>query len=214
MKGQNIEKVISAAFREELDRRELNITDEQTNGSVRTYEIGYTSDNGNEVSIQISVSRDAKNVHEADREFAKSLAEFAKGYDVSHEAYLWLDSDGHGKNGAPYEMIDVYRDFEGVKHDITNAARELTEWVEKQPEPVDVKTLKDIPGSDLGGFHEAIGKLTRPYIKITNEEYETIMRGFKGDVCYSPDGRQFTYGNCDLGYALMPLQEKYYFPVP
>jgi len=28
------------------------------------------------------------------------------------EAYLWLDSNGHGKNGAPYRMRDVLDDME------------------------------------------------------------------------------------------------------
>lgn len=33
-------------------------------------------------------------------------------FDCSHEAYLWLDESGHGKNGAPYDMKDVYEDME------------------------------------------------------------------------------------------------------
>ena len=27
---------------------------------------------------------------------------------------MWLDIDGHGKNGAPYDMRDVYDDMEAV----------------------------------------------------------------------------------------------------
>lgn len=34
-------------------------------------------------------------------------------YDVSYETYLWLDSRGHGRNGAPYDMLDVYNDVLG-----------------------------------------------------------------------------------------------------
>lgn len=33
-------------------------------------------------------------------------------FDVSSETYLWLDNDGHGKNGAPYDMKDLYEDME------------------------------------------------------------------------------------------------------
>ena len=33
-------------------------------------------------------------------------------FDCSEEAYLWLDNSGHGKNGAPYDMKDVYEDME------------------------------------------------------------------------------------------------------
>lgn len=39
-------------------------------------------------------------------------------FDVSAEAYLWLDSDGHGKNGAPYDMKDVYEDMEECMNSI------------------------------------------------------------------------------------------------
>lgn len=40
------------------------------------------------------------------------LDSYIDGYDISYEAYMWLDDSGHGRNGAPYEMIDVYKDME------------------------------------------------------------------------------------------------------
>lgn len=43
-------------------------------------------------------------------DFADKLEEYADDFDVSQEAYKWLDCTGHGINGAPYEMIDVYND--------------------------------------------------------------------------------------------------------
>ena len=33
-------------------------------------------------------------------------------FDCSEETYLWLDSTGHGTNGAPYDMKDLYEDME------------------------------------------------------------------------------------------------------
>lgn len=36
-------------------------------------------------------------------------------FDVSSETYLWLDDDGHGQNGAPYDMKDLYEDMEACK---------------------------------------------------------------------------------------------------
>lgn len=33
-------------------------------------------------------------------------------FDCSEEAYLWLDNTGHGTNGAPYNMKDLYEDME------------------------------------------------------------------------------------------------------
>ena len=41
-----------------------------------------------------------------------SILEVIQKFDCSEEAYLWLDNSGHGKNGAPYDMRDVYEDME------------------------------------------------------------------------------------------------------
>ena len=48
-------------------------------------------------------------------ELVNSIYERYDNYDVSSEAYLWLDSDGHGMNGAPYDMKDLYEDMEACK---------------------------------------------------------------------------------------------------
>ena len=45
-------------------------------------------------------------------EFIEKIREYYDDFDISYEAYLWLDNTGHGTNGAPYEMIDVYKDME------------------------------------------------------------------------------------------------------
>lgn len=45
-------------------------------------------------------------------ELVEQLWNWCDNYDVSEEAYLWLDNTGHGKNGAPYDMRDVYNDME------------------------------------------------------------------------------------------------------
>ncbi len=52
-------------------------------------------------------------IHKEDTldEFAKAVLHYYDGYDPSEEASYWLGPDGHGKNGAPYDMIDVYNDM-------------------------------------------------------------------------------------------------------
>lgn len=60
-----------------------------------------------------------------------SLAHDIFEYDISSEAYLWLDSDGHGKNGAPYDMKDVYEDMEGC----AEMVKELCLYVNAIKEP-------------------------------------------------------------------------------
>ena len=49
-------------------------------------------------------------------------------FDCSQETYLWLDETGHGKNGAPYEMIDVYNDMmacEQMVYELWNTLADL-----------------------------------------------------------------------------------------
>ena len=56
------------------------------------------------------------------------LNERYENYDVSYETYLWLDDTGHGENGAPYDMIDVYNDMkecEGMLGELYEAIDEL-----------------------------------------------------------------------------------------
>lgn len=36
-------------------------------------------------------------------------------FDCSEKTYIWLDSTGHGTNGAPYDMKDVYEDMEACE---------------------------------------------------------------------------------------------------
>lgn len=51
-------------------------------------------------------------------ELADKIYDQYNEYDVSEAAYLWLDEDGHGKNGAPYDMKDVYEDMEACQANI------------------------------------------------------------------------------------------------
>ena len=60
-------------------------------------------------------------------EIEDKLREYYDSYDPSYEAYLWLDSEGHGKNGAPYEMIDVYNDMVACEEMIDKLAWAIKE---------------------------------------------------------------------------------------
>ena len=44
--------------------------------------------------------------------FSAALDECCENYDVDYETYIWLGSDGHGKNGAPYHIKDILADKE------------------------------------------------------------------------------------------------------
>lgn len=45
-------------------------------------------------------------------ELLEHIKEYYDNFDVDYETYIWLDNDGHGKNGAPYRMRDVLEDME------------------------------------------------------------------------------------------------------
>jgi len=48
-------------------------------------------------------------------EIADNIYRYYDNFDPSYEAYLWLDETGHGKNGAPYNMKDLYEDMEACQ---------------------------------------------------------------------------------------------------
>lgn len=63
------------------------------------------------------------------KELIESIYKAYEAYDVSEEAYLWLDNTGHGTNGAPYLMKDVLEDMESCEEMIIDLYRELTkDW--------------------------------------------------------------------------------------
>lgn len=50
----------------------------------------------------------------------EEIENYYEGFDVDSEAYLWLDNEGHGKNGAPYRMRAVLDDMEAAERMIAN----------------------------------------------------------------------------------------------
>ena len=47
-----------------------------------------------------------------------NINKYFLSYDCSKEAYICLDSTGHGCNGAPYDMKDVYEDMQACEQAI------------------------------------------------------------------------------------------------
>ena len=48
-------------------------------------------------------------------------------YDCSYQTYLRLDNTGHGTNGTPYDMKDVYEDMEACKEMTFDLWKSLSE---------------------------------------------------------------------------------------
>lgn len=109
MKKNDLKKITKIA--ENLD---WNITGENGNFELEKY-----SPAGQDFIISITA--------ESLQEFIDEIYERYSNFDPGEEAYLWLDESGHGKNGAPYDMKDLYEDMEACEEMI----RELSEAVQK-----------------------------------------------------------------------------------
>lgn len=64
------------------------------------------------------------------KEFFRELFVIWNSFDVSYETYLWLGDDGHGKNGAPYDMKDVYEDVKACEEMIRELAGRIQEIIQ------------------------------------------------------------------------------------
>ena len=60
-------------------------------------------------------------------EFQSQLYERYNDFDCSEEASIWLDESGHGKNGAPYDMKDLYEDMAACEEMIRELAVKIQE---------------------------------------------------------------------------------------
>ena len=67
--------------------------------------------------------------------FIDNIHEYYENFDVDEEAYIWIGSDGHGKNGAPYRIADIVKDMEEAEvmmADLYEAFRQCYSQVELQ----------------------------------------------------------------------------------
>jgi len=86
----------------------------------RTYEFTISSPAGQDFNVYVAADTvDA---------LPKALYEWWEGFDCSEQAYNWLGPDGHGINGAPHDMKDVYEDMEWCQKKVY----ELSEALEEQ----------------------------------------------------------------------------------
>ena len=69
----------------------------------------------------ITINIDYEKLSEIEGEVYRKYTDF----DVSEETSLWIGSDGHGKNGAPYEIEDIVKDMKEAE----NMILELSEGI-------------------------------------------------------------------------------------
>lgn len=92
---------------------------EHEDGNV--YRFGKYSNAGQDFGISIDTEADPAL-------FLNNLYECHSDFDASEEASYWLDESGHGKNGAPYDMKDVYEDMEECRDNILELYNSLKDY--------------------------------------------------------------------------------------
>lgn len=70
------------------------------------------------------VLRDGDSIYD----FAHTVYRYYEDFEPEAETMLWLDSDGHGVNGAPYHMRDVLEDMEACEKMIEDLAIALGQY--------------------------------------------------------------------------------------
>ena len=108
---KKFEKIYEIAQREGW-KVDYSYTDENETMVIFSFE--KYSPAGRDFYFEVSVQNDEDEYVIYDS-VADAIYTYFEGFDVSHETYIWLDEEGHGKNGAPYDMSDVYKDTESCE---------------------------------------------------------------------------------------------------
>ena len=81
--------------------------------------------------------------------FIDNIHEYYENFDVDEEAYIWIGSDGHGKNGAPYHIADIVKDMEEAEvmmADLYEAFRQYySQLLLSGKTPKSIKILPEAP---------------------------------------------------------------------
>lgn len=104
---QDMKKLIDV-----LEEMDWNVDVEEANENQTVLRIGKYSPAGQDFGVSVTAANNDV------QEFINDLYVTYRNYDASLEAYLWLDDTGHGRNGAPYEMIDVYNDMKWCEQEL------------------------------------------------------------------------------------------------
>lgn len=88
-------------------------------GSIKSVMFRQPSPDGQDFFIELE--------YENIGEIEGKIRDYYDSYDPSQEAYYWLDDNGHGKNGAPYEMVDVYNDMKACEEMLNKLACAIEE---------------------------------------------------------------------------------------
>ncbi|MBJ2190650.1 MAG: hypothetical protein JFT10_07355 [Muribaculaceae bacterium] len=125
-------------------------------------------------------------------EFINAVEGYYNSYDPCEEAVIWLGPDGHGKNGAPYDLKDLIEDMEDCKNNVKG----LLDYLRQE-----LKRVKITKPSRHSQYSERVYNIRTEIIESVLETIKDICRQTKGrsilwdsltnhlntDICYEKD---------------------------
>ena len=90
------------------EKQDWNVTKEDFCNDGEGYSFRKYSDAGQDFGFSIESKKDGKQSPET---LLMNLEDYIENFEPASEALLWVDSDGHGINGAPHELEDVIADM-------------------------------------------------------------------------------------------------------
>ena len=110
--NERFEKIYEIAEREGWKVDYIYVDEKET-------ELYFTFENyspaGHDFWFDVKVANESEDEDVVFDNVKHAIYKFLEEYDVSKEAYAWLDNTGHGKYGAPHDMKGVYEDMENCK---------------------------------------------------------------------------------------------------
>lgn len=112
----NVQKITAAA-----EKNGWNVSIDQTKDGLVLIEFSKFTPYGQDFNFSAEMKDDQTDT------LAQSIREYYEGFDPDSEAYLWLGTDGHGRNGAPYHMKAVVSDMEAAQEMVYQLYTEISE---------------------------------------------------------------------------------------
>lgn len=134
------------------------------------YEFGKYSPAGQDFSIIIYSKENSE-------DFIDQIYDKYNEFDVSEATYFWLDENGHGKNGAPYDMKDVYEDMKWCEKAILELYEDLKYWFDNFDKPLKLFCIEVFDeDEDMNQYVQYIASRTEEraekiLLKEANEHY-------------------------------------------
>lgn len=140
------------------------------------YDLSKYSPAGQDFIVSIEAT---KNGVESPEVLINNLEEYINGYDPSEEALRWVGPDGHGHNGAPYDLENIISDMKACREMMRKLLRAWKD--EPAPQPFTIYRTIRIDGqfdtSKYDGVDEVVAAAVQNVINDTLAHIHTVEDG-------------------------------------